>query len=232
MTEPAGTAEDIETGEQTQTVSDIEVTNTDPGADGVDVYINVTALETADVGVDSLNIDIDDANVTNANVTDQNVNQNNGNTVVRLTFDVQDNETAFTVESFQLVQLDTENATTTDGLTYDVVSSDSERLGSDAPDSEDSQTESFAIVDGDSEDDTDSTPTATESDEPTPTESGDSEETSTATEADSDSDSGDSNDSDSDDGSGDGESSGDGPGFGVAAALAALLGAAFLVRRA
>lgn len=231
VTSPAGEPADIEVGEETQEITGLEVTNTDPGEDGVDVYVNVTALESANVSVDSLNVNVSDDGVTNATVTDQNVNQNNDNTTVRMTFDVEDNATSFTVDRFELVQLGTANASETGELTYYVAASDQERTGNDAPNEDDVASASFSIVSADNtttetatdETATDETETATETDAvgdtETATEADAGEET--PTEADG-----------ADGGDGDGTATdGDGAGFGVAVALVALLGVTLLARR-
>jgi PGF-CTERM protein len=243
VTSPAGEPADIEVGEETQEITGLEVTNTDPGEDGVDVYVNVTALESANVSVDSLNVNVSDDGVTNATVTDQNVNQNNDNTTVRMTFDVEDNATSFTVDRFELVQLGTANASETGELTYYVAASDQERTGNDAPNEDDVASASFSIVSADNtttetatdETATDETETATDgtaTDETeTATETDAVGDTETATEADAGEETPTEADG-ADGGDGDGTATdGDGAGFGVAVALVALLGVTLLARR-
>lgn len=228
---PAGSPADVQAGDDTQAITGLEVTNTDPGEDGVDVYINVTSLETANVGLDSLNVNITDADVQGATVTDTNVNRNNGNTTVRLTFNVTDDATSFTVERLELVQLQTSDATATEGLTYYVAVSDQERLGNDAPNEDDVESGSFSVATGGEE-----TTTATDSDTSTATDSDTETATATDTEASGD-ETGDESGSDETGGDDSGgeetpdDSSGDGTGFGAIVALVAVLGAALFVRR-
>lgn len=248
VTTPAGTPADLETGTETQTISNLTVTNTSAGEDGVDLYLNVTALETADVGLDSLDVQVNDSNVTNANLSDQDVSTEANNTVVRLTFDVAGNETTFTVDGLRLGQLDTGNASATENLSYDVASGDEERVGSDAPGTDDAQTESFAVVDSSDDDETTATETdsgdatetetdddgtATDSDDGTETDTDSDDGTDTATDDGAQGDDGDT-ETDAADGDGtdeDGGSFADAPGFGAFAAIAGLLGAALYVRR-
>lgn len=208
----AGTPDDIEAGDETQAIDGLTIDLDEPGADNVDVYINVTALETANIDLDSLNVNV--GTVDGADLVDQDVTQDE-TTVVRLTFDAAEDADSITVESVTLDQLATSEAVDTSGLTYDVAHSDEERVGDEAPDSSDAQTAPFDVIgatdDTDEEDDSDEMDDGDDADE----------ETDDADEIDDTDDETDDAD-DADD---------DGAGFGVIAALGALLAAAFIARR-
>lgn len=225
-TEPAGEPSDIEAGDDVQAVADLTVTDTDSGEDGVDVYVNVTALESADIGLDSLNVEVGDDDVEGATLVDQNVAQDSDNTTVRMTFDVDEDETEFTVEEFALVQLDTTDASASEDLRYHVAVDDDERVGDQAPNESDASSDTFSVlVDEDDTDETDDAVNETET--PTPTEATDD----TATNDTDDSD-GTVADTDDDTGAdGDADAEEDGTGFGLAVAALGLLGAALLARR-
>lgn len=220
----AGTPENIEAGEETQEIEGIAVDLEEPGADNVDVYINVTSLETANIDLDSINVDV--GSVTDAEHTDTDVNQDDGNTVVRVTFDADENADSFTVDSVTLTQLATGDADEMTGLTYDVAHSDEELVGDAAPDADDHQTAAFDIITDDGATD-DSTDDGADTDD------------STTTDDDADADDGaDTDDTETDDtamdddaADTDDDADDDGAGFGVVVALTALLGAAVIAYR-
>jgi hypothetical protein len=155
---PTPTPEDPELGEgiadagnlttdsTQQAIYDLRVNETAPGQDGVDVYINVTSLKSAEFDLDSLNVRVNDSDVHNATLVDQNVNQNDGNTTVRVTFDVAENHTAFTVDAVWLIQLDPGNAEPAEDLRHYIAVSDQERLGDDAPNANDSVTSPYSVL--------------------------------------------------------------------------------------
>lgn len=202
----AGAPEDVAVGDERQTIDGLTVELDEAGADGVDVYLNVTALADAGVGLDSLNVEV--GPVDGAVLVDANVNRDDGYTTVRLTFDADADAAAFTVESVTLTQLDTSGAAATDGLAYDVAHSDGTLTGDAAPDGDDARTGTFAIVDGDGASG-DDTPTDGATD--TPTDGTDDTPT----------------DGSSDDAAPTDEPTDDGvPGFGAAVALFALAVAA------
>ncbi|MFQ3319586.1 MAG: PGF-CTERM protein [Natronomonas sp.] len=206
-------ARDLTVGDNTQAITDLRVNGTDPGAANVDVYINVTSLKSASVGLDSLNVRVNDWAVDNARHVDQNVHQSDGNTTVRLTFDVQEGHTAFTVDVITLLQLDADLAMPTDDLRHYVAVSDSERLGDAAPGPGDAPTTTYDVVSNSPDDG--NTPTATAT------------ATATATDDDDDGTSGDSDNP----GEQTDTTSDEGIGFTSIVAVVALLGAALLARR-
>lgn len=209
----AANARNLTVGDNTQAITDLHVKGTEPGANGVDVYINVTSLQAANVGLDSLNVQVSEWAVHNATHIDQNVHQNNGNTTVRLRFDVADSHTAFTVDVLTLLQLDTDSAVPTDDLYHYVSVSDEERLGNDAPGVGDEPTTTYGVA----SDDDESKPTATA--------------TSTPTVANTEGPGSDTGGESTDEAATD-TTSDEGVGFGAVLAIVVLLGAALWARRA
>lgn len=206
-----GAPADVAVGDDTQTISGVAVTVDSAGQDGVDVYYNVTALETAGVGLDSLGVDVGE--VDGAEQVDQNVNRNNGYTTVRVTFDVNEGTESFTVSEITLTGLDTSGAEPTENLDYEVAVDSEERTGTDAPGASDASTDAFAVVE--TTDDGSATGTTDDVDE---------------TDAPDDGDDGD-DEAGGDDGTDAGSTGDSAPGFGAVVALVALVAAALVAVR-
>lgn len=141
-----GDARNVEVGDSRQNVTNLAVSGTAACAGNVDVYLNVTGLEAADVGLENLSVRVNRSTVDNATIVDRTVNRSAGNTTVRLTFDVDDDHDSFAVGTISLQGLETEGATTEDDLRHYVAVADSERFGTAAPGPDDATTTTFGVA--------------------------------------------------------------------------------------
>lgn len=138
---------DVEIGEENQSL-DLKFGTVEPGG-AVDVYVNVTSLET--VGVDLEDADVDVAEIHSANLTDVAVVDEGGTVTVRLSVEFHDDVDRAFAEA-RLTGLDTGEAEHATDLHHYVAVSDDRRVGENAPDESDRQSVSYDVVEPESSD--------------------------------------------------------------------------------
>jgi len=132
--------EDVEVGDANQTLS-LRLGNLEPG-EPVDVYVNVTSLEMANVGLDGAGVAV--AGTAGASVSDAAVVDENGTVTVRLSV-VPDEDSEQAAVELRVTGLDTGDAEPATDLRHYAAVDDERRVGENAPDADDRQSRPYDV---------------------------------------------------------------------------------------
>lgn len=133
----------VDIGDESQALN-FRLGGIEPG-NTVDVYVNVTSLESANIALDDVGIEVGDA-VVGASVTDTEVVKEDETVVVRVSITLDEDAERAAIETY-LTGLDTGDADPTTDLQHYAAISDVERVGDNAPDKDDQRSTPYDVID-------------------------------------------------------------------------------------